>query len=830
MRPSKKKELFHSVDILKAAQRKLKVMPYGAGSELFAQSQELAIAIGEAVEKDDKNNTVTIGYVEEYCELLYKGYVCSDKNEYVKILKGIGRSLKQIEKSIMEDIENSPYEIVFMPYKASMWDTFDTVYRAAKEDRGCHVSVMPIPYYNLNRKDGQAELHYEGDLFPSDIPIIDYHTYSLEEACPDVIFIHNPYDQYNYVTRLPEQYFSSNLVHFTDHLVYIPYFITRGIDVKEHYCTLPAVQNAWRTFVQCEAVRKCYIKYGADPGRIVTMGSPKFDMVTKTQENPPETPENWRVALCGRKVFLLNTHLNSIINEAEKMLDKLHKIFELFRQQKDAALLWRPHPLSIETAKAMNPQMLEKYLEIVKEFKTLENGIYDDTPDVHRAIAISDGYIGDWSSMVPLYGFTGKPMYITNINGNTNIEETEKEKRLAFSCVAEADGFLWAPGDDVNGLFRICEESGESRLMTNFDKEDLCGTSLYRRVIAYKRKLFFVPWEAEHIAEYNIDTEAIKYYEIYGNKEKGKKKFGECTVKDSLLYLFPIRIEDIICLNMDTGELRYEKPDFDGIPSEIKNSAAAKIGMFINSINIGNVQYLPCLRTNQLIKMSIDDFYGQAVDMDGTEDGFIDVANQGRSLYLLSIHGDVIRYDLDTDKSELFWMNDSKRADGSLPYNRILCFQDYLWLLPAYAEYICRINMKTAGKEEIHEYPKDFQYIEDKQLHPYRWFNGEVKEGQLKLYPYHANMMLTWSDPQDKAVGKKIKKPENSQFEKYRFSKDKDEYLYYEAEYSLAYFSNTVMSDCDIYGEKRREYFRGLQYHTKGLYGDHIWQYIRSRL
>ena len=105
-----------------------------------------------------------------------------------------------------------------------------------------------------------------------------------------------------------------------------------------------------------------------------------------------------------------------------------------------------------------------------------------------------------------------------------------------------------------------------------------------------------------------------------------------------------------------------------------------------------------------------------------------------------------------------------------------------------------------------------------------------MKKEKLKLYPYQANMMLTWSDPQDKAEGKQIRKPKDIQFENYRFSKDKDECLYYEAEYSLSYFLNTAMSGQNLYREKRRNYFRNLQYHTEGLYGDDIWQYIRSRL
>ena len=35
-----------------------------------------------------------------------------------------------------------------------------------------------------------------------------YDEYSLEKEQPDIVFIHNPYDGTNNVTRVPEQYYS----------------------------------------------------------------------------------------------------------------------------------------------------------------------------------------------------------------------------------------------------------------------------------------------------------------------------------------------------------------------------------------------------------------------------------------------------------------------------------------------------------------------------------------------------------------------------------------------------------------------------------------------
>ena len=57
---------------------------------------------------------------------------------------------------------------------------------------------------------------------------------------------------------------------------------------------------------------------------------------------------------------------------------------------------------------------MDEYARIVAEYKRENWGIYDDTPDLHRAIAVSDAYYGDVSSLVDLYRLTGKPIMIQN--------------------------------------------------------------------------------------------------------------------------------------------------------------------------------------------------------------------------------------------------------------------------------------------------------------------------------------------------------------------------------------------------------------------------------
>ena len=79
------------------------------------------------------------------------------------------------------------------------------------------------------------------------------------------------------------------------------------------------------------------------------------------------------------------------------------------------ALLWRPHPLIPSTIKTMKPQLWESYEKVVNKYQEEGWGIYDDSADLDRAVAISDAYYGDMSSVVQVYQETGKPVMIQNV-------------------------------------------------------------------------------------------------------------------------------------------------------------------------------------------------------------------------------------------------------------------------------------------------------------------------------------------------------------------------------------------------------------------------------
>jgi len=326
-------------------------------------------------------------------------------------------------------------EIVFLPYKAAMWDSLESVWLAAVEDPQCDVYVIPIPYYDKDPNNGTlGQMYYEGNQYPEYVPVVDWQSYDFENRRPDVIYVHNPYDEYNYSTSVHPDFYSKRLKEFTKMLVYIPYFCVID-DMDKDLCVLPGVLYADRVIVQSEKVRQTYIsefknaeeafgcagQFGNAEEKFIALGSPKFDKVLNTKPEDCKIPDEWRELIDGhagarKKVILYNTTLRSILKGDEKYLQKIRSVLEYFRGDDRVVLLWRPHPLSGAIYQAMRPQFLEEYESIVSEYRQQGFGIYDDTPDIHRAIAISDAYYGDGGSLVALFEMTGKPAMIQNLD------------------------------------------------------------------------------------------------------------------------------------------------------------------------------------------------------------------------------------------------------------------------------------------------------------------------------------------------------------------------------------------------------------------------------
>lgn len=408
---------------------------------LLTETQELAIAFGTKIEAVKGLETQTVKELEGYCECLFHVNECMQTAEQADAADALKIQMERVCAAFDSDFPNKK-EMVFLPYKASMWDSLESVWKAADADPECEAYVIPIPYYTLDENHCFKDFYYEGDQYPDYVPITNYKEYDLKLHHPDVIYVHNPYDEFNTVTSIAPEFYLKKIKDYTDELVYIPYFVLQeidsankaAIDGMKHFCFLPGTIYADKVILQSENMRQIYIneyikaaeehnlkvKREEIEKKFLGLGSPKYDRIISTGKENVNIPQEWLPIMqkpdgTYKKVIFYNTSIAALLTSRDKMLTKMQRVLQTFKDNKDnVALLWRPHPLIKDTIEAMLPDLWTEYQKIVQQYKAEGWGIYDDTADIDRAIAISDAYYGDTSSVVQLCQKAGMPVMIQN--------------------------------------------------------------------------------------------------------------------------------------------------------------------------------------------------------------------------------------------------------------------------------------------------------------------------------------------------------------------------------------------------------------------------------
>ncbi|KRM62974.1 hypothetical protein FC14_GL001214 [Ligilactobacillus agilis DSM 20509] len=323
-------------------------------------------------------------------------------------------------------------QVVFLPYKASMWDSLASIYEAASADPSCDAYVVPIPYFTKDEHGKLKDLHYEGNLFPKEVPITSWQDYPLAKKRPDIIYIHNPYDDDNLITTVLPAFYTDKLKQYTDLLVYVPYFVSLHERKHYEYALNKGIENADVVFIQDEVVKAGYQgawkKFAQENptypkerleqilAKMVALGNPKYDALNKTNPSNYPLPSEWKKKIyrpdgSKKTVVFYNTTILDLNAAEGQMLSKYADVFNFFwKHQADYTLLWRPHPLLVDALRSQRPALLADYLQLVRQFKESQLGIYDDSPDFYLAYTYADAFYGDMSSMAELFRKLNRPV------------------------------------------------------------------------------------------------------------------------------------------------------------------------------------------------------------------------------------------------------------------------------------------------------------------------------------------------------------------------------------------------------------------------------------
>ncbi|MCL1995351.1 MAG: hypothetical protein FWG63_04005 [Defluviitaleaceae bacterium] len=402
MRKFHKQQILEIIETLYQAQEE----------KLYADCQDTALSLCDYIDNLAGPGTQVVSMLEQYSRLLFNA------NSGEAGIKQLRSSLIKIENNIRNQLPATKIEMAFLSYKASMSDSLESIYLAAKADPDCEPYFVPIPYYDVLPNKELGQINYEGEEHYSNrIEITHYTNYDIEARRPEAIFNFNPYDEFNLLTRVPPEYYSKNLKKSTDMLVYIPYVVTTADEL--HLNLFPGssgIRHSHRVVLSSEPSKDAYVKkmekmLKTEPNissklqkKFVVLGSPKLDKVINSTKQDFYLPDEWRKIINNKKVVLYGLSIHNALEQNELYLKNLRHVFEMFKNNKDVALWLRPHPLLATTYQTLRPLLAKEYNKILADYEKEAWGILDKTADLHRAITYTDAYYGDYSSVELLYG------------------------------------------------------------------------------------------------------------------------------------------------------------------------------------------------------------------------------------------------------------------------------------------------------------------------------------------------------------------------------------------------------------------------------------------
>lgn len=694
---------------------------------LLEQCQQYAIALGEMIEKEAGEGTTMVRLLEDYCERVYEIYQEAGRMQPGDA-KNVYKKLSWLQprlKSIMQEKLPVRKEVVFLPYKASMWDSLESIWMAACEDPSCDAYVIPIPYYDKNPDGSLGELHDESGLYPEYVPVTDYQSYSFAERQPDLIFIHNPYDEYNYLTSVHPFFYTRNLKQYTEKLVYVPYFVLEEpnpddpnqVEGISHFCTTSGVLHADNVIVQSEKMRRIYVDvmtrftegHGLTrkdwEGKILGLGSPKLDKVWNAQQEASKIPEEWQERIqkpdgSRKKVILYNTGLTAFLQHSSVYLDKMRDVFCVFRErQEEAVLLWRPHPLLHGTVKTMRPAILEAYEKLLEEYQEERFGIYDDSAKLDRAIAVCDAYYGDPSSVVQLCKEAGRPVMLQNIELIFSEQRGEVlDRPLVFENGYDDGTSLWFTGYEYNSLIKMDKKTHEITWKGIFPDEPFAQQGLYNAAAACGQKLYFAPCMANEIAVYHMKTEKIQKIPLCRPvKTNGiyheKFHFFRAVSAAKKIYFIPEYYPGLLCYDTERDMFCC----FDDWVDKVEEVRVSERRYFTECVSVEDRLILPCACADAVVIFDMAEKKSRVIQTLRTDYPykFCGVCHTGDFLYLVSADGTVSKRKADDMENEIRRWRLPKAGDEELAFYPVRYMEEAVWLFPFKNGSGYRIDIKT---------------------------------------------------------------------------------------------------------------------------------------
>jgi hypothetical protein len=457
------------------------------------------------------------------------------------------------------------------------------------------------------------------------------------------------------------------------------------------------VTYSHKVIVESEEICEKYIKnfdrifgnkLGNGANKFVALGSPKFDRIAVDERVISEIPSEWHELIGSKKVVLYNTSIGGISQSGEQYLKKLESVIETFKNCESAVLWWRPHPLSEAAYESMQHELLAKYRQIVVEYRAAGFGIYDDSPNLHRAIARSDAYYGDSSSLVAMYAKTAKPVMLQNVH----ILTTECDEFVsAIMDFVVKDNIMWFIAPNICGIFTldlatndvsfvVCIPAKKCYIQPHFVGIDIEGDYVV-----------LTPWAENNVVRYSISTGVFERSPL---ENAAECNFGSTLKFDGNLYMLPYQYPTVVKYEIETNEIIQSKKlceVFKEINITLSSRQAAIDADGVITMAGGSIVVMYSFVTDECVFQQVG----------ASEKKYSLLEKTGDWFWLISHDGSVVKWNDKTGEvKEISGLppNFSVTSTDKTAFYQLVTHDDCIYLFPWFSNMILKICTKS---EEI---------------------------------------------------------------------------------------------------------------------------------
>lgn len=381
----------------------------------LANGQQLLIDLGNFLEANYYGKQFLIEIIEDLCEDLFHVY----QNVTGEGLKQLEHEFQELKLKVFGEIIDKD-EVVFLVSRSTEWSAIESIWKEELSEKRNDVTIICIPYFYKNYDGSLRDMQYEIEQFPADVNVLGYDEYTLELHQPMRIYTQNPYDQFNPVSSVHPEYYSNQLMQYTDELIYVPSFHLeefgkqneRAYFNMQYYCNMPGVINADYVIVQSDHMRDMYIDKLTEFAGTETKEKWKNKILVKEFEKrqKQQTKE-----ADDRKIIFVYTSVSSIVQYEMQMIQKIERVLDLFeREGKRVFWIWKIQEGVLEWLERRKPQIYQKLVLLREKYQQMENVYTKAEMNDDNYADICDAYYGDSSVYVQKFRNENKPVMLLN--------------------------------------------------------------------------------------------------------------------------------------------------------------------------------------------------------------------------------------------------------------------------------------------------------------------------------------------------------------------------------------------------------------------------------